>query len=150
MWFQLENIIIVSEVWKHLNSLNVDISSFSASSSGTLSHSIWFAGCIWHRTPGSVPHCGTCLCSYSWDQIPQTCHMFTRLFTSNTPWYFLGFALMWHRRTHGPAIHNWRFYQAVFLWACLIAPTIFRGGLHGSLIDSFHLCMNVLWMLEDV
>ena len=45
---------------------------------------------VWHasrerlpvRTPGSVPHCGTCLCSNCWDQIPRTCHAFTRLFTS--------------------------------------------------------------------
>ena len=36
-------------------------------------------------------HCGTCLCSNCWDQIPRTCHVFTRLFTSNTPWYFLDF-----------------------------------------------------------
>ena len=56
---------------------------------------------VWHasrertplRTPGSVPHCGTCLYSNCWDQIPRTCHVFTRLFTSNTPWYFLDFAL---------------------------------------------------------
>ena len=27
------------------------------------------------------PHCGTCLCSNCWDQIPRTCHVFTRLFT---------------------------------------------------------------------
>ena len=27
-----------------------------------------------------------------WDQIPRTCHVFTRLFTLNTPWYFLDFA----------------------------------------------------------
>ena len=55
---------------------------------------------VWHasrerlpfRTPGSVPHCGTCLCSNCWDQIPRTCHVFTRLFTSKTPWYFLDFA----------------------------------------------------------
>ena len=55
---------------------------------------------VWHasrerlpfRTPGSVPHFGTCQCSNCWDQIPRTCHVFTRLFTSNTPWYFLGFA----------------------------------------------------------
>ena len=26
------------------------------------------------------------------DQIPRTFHVFTRLFTSNTPWYFLDFA----------------------------------------------------------
>ena len=44
------------------------------------------------RTPGSVPHFGTCQCSNCWDQIPRTCHVFTRLFTSNTPWYFLDFA----------------------------------------------------------
>ena len=43
------------------------------------------------RTPGSVPHFGTCYCSNCWDQIPRTCHVFTRLFTSNTPWYFLDF-----------------------------------------------------------
>ena len=43
------------------------------------------------RTPGSVTHFGTCYCSNCWDQIPRTCHVFTRLFTSNTPWYFLDF-----------------------------------------------------------
>ena len=48
------------------------------------------------RTPGSVPHCGTWLCSNCWDNCPRTCHVFTRLFTSNTPWYFLDFALMLH------------------------------------------------------
>ena len=44
-----------------------------------------------HLVPS--PHCGTCLCSNCWDQIPRTRHVFTRLFTSNTPWYFLDFAL---------------------------------------------------------
>ena len=44
------------------------------------------------RTLGSVPHFGTCQYSNCWDQIPRTCHVFTRLFTSNTPWYFLDFA----------------------------------------------------------
>ena len=44
------------------------------------------------RTPGFVPLFGTCLCSNCWDQIPRTCHVFTRLFTLNTPWYFLDFA----------------------------------------------------------
>ena len=29
----------------------------------------------------------------SFCHIPRTCHVFTRLFTSNTPWYFLDFAL---------------------------------------------------------
>ena len=41
----------------------------------------------------SIPHCGTCLCSNCLDQIPRTCRVFTWLFTSNTPWYFLDFAL---------------------------------------------------------
>ena len=57
---------------------------------------------VWHasrerlpfRTPGSVPYFGTCWCSNCWDQIPRTCHVFTRLFTSNTPWYFLDFACL--------------------------------------------------------
>ena len=44
------------------------------------------------RTPGSVLIFGTCLCSNCWYQIPRTCHVFTRLFTSNTPWYFIEFA----------------------------------------------------------
>ena len=43
-----------------------------------------------HLVPS--PHFGTYLCSNCWDQIPRTCHVFTRLFTSNTPWYFLDFA----------------------------------------------------------
>ena len=37
----------------------------------------------------SFPLFGTRLCSNCWDQIPRTCHVFTRLFTLNTPWYFL-------------------------------------------------------------
>ena len=41
------------------------------------------------------PYCGTCLCSNCWDQIPRTFHVFTWLFTSNTPWYFLDFAFKW-------------------------------------------------------
>ena len=55
---------------------------------------VWYASRerLPFRTPGSVPHCGTCLCSNCWDQIPRTCNVFTRLFTSNTPWYFLDFA----------------------------------------------------------
>ena len=54
---------------------------------------------VWHTsrerlpfwTPDSVPFFGTCLCSNCWDQISRTCHVFTRLFTLNTPWYFLDF-----------------------------------------------------------
>ena len=56
---------------------------------------------VWHairerfpfRTPGSVPHLWTCLCSNRSDQIPRTYNVFTRVFTSNTPWCFLDFAL---------------------------------------------------------
>ena len=44
-----------------------------------------------HLVPS--PLFGTCLCSNCWDQIPRTCHVFTWLFTLNTPWYFLDFAL---------------------------------------------------------
>ena len=43
-----------------------------------------------HLVPS--PFLGPCLCSNCWDQIPRTCHFFTRFFTSNTPGYFLGFA----------------------------------------------------------
>ena len=55
-------------------------------------HRLWLVSMehlqrVWHasrkrlpfRTPGSVPHCGTCLCSNCWDQIPRTCNVFTRL-----------------------------------------------------------------------
>ena len=43
------------------------------------------------RTPGSVPLLGTSLCSNCWDQFYRTC-IFSRLFTLNTPRYFLHFA----------------------------------------------------------
>ena len=45
-----------------------------------------------HLVPS--PLFGTCLCSNCWDQITRTCHVFTRLFTSNTPWYFLDCTLI--------------------------------------------------------
>ena len=47
-------------------------------------------------TPGSIPLFGTCLCSNCWDQIPQACHVFTQLFTLNTPGFFhtFDFALL--------------------------------------------------------
>ena len=32
--------------------------------------------------------------SNCWDQIPRTWYVFTRLFTLNTPWYFLDYAYM--------------------------------------------------------
>ena len=50
------------------------------------------------RTPGSVPVFETCLCSNCCDQIPRTCHVFTRLLTLNIPWYFLDFALYYFIR----------------------------------------------------
>ena len=66
--------------------------------------------------------------------------------SSSTQSSSIGFAgCMWCyiRRTHWPAIRNWRFYQTVLLLVCLIAPTIFRGGVHDSLMPSLHLCMHV-------
>ena len=64
-----------------------------------------------HLVPSQ--HCGTCLCSNCWDQIPRTCHVFTRLFTSNTPWYFLDFAL-----DHWKI--NWRMWSTSI---CLTEPS---------------------------
>ena len=43
-----------------------------------------------HLVP--FPYFGTCWCSNCCDQIPRTCQVFTRFFTSNTPWHFLDFA----------------------------------------------------------
>ena len=37
----------------------------------------------------------TCLCSYCWNQIPRTCHVFTRPFTLNTHWYFLDLPILY-------------------------------------------------------
>ena len=68
----------------------------------------WFPWSIWngcgmpagnaypsgHLVPS--PFFWTCLCSNCWDQIPRTCHVFIRLFTLNTPWYFLDFASYIH------------------------------------------------------
>ena len=57
---------------------------------------------------------------------------------------FAGCIWCYIRRTHWPAIRNWRFYQAVLLWACLIAPTIFLGAECMTLLmPSLHLCMHV-------
>ena len=70
------------------------IKQYEVSLSQMLSDILWHASreCLPFRTPDSGPHCRTCLCPNCWGQIPRTCHLFTRLFTSNTPWYFLGFA----------------------------------------------------------
>ena len=54
---------------------------------------VWHASreCLPFRTPGSVSLFGTCLYSNCWNQISRTCHVLTRLFTLNAPWYFLDF-----------------------------------------------------------
>ena len=67
---------------------------------------------VWHasrerlpfRTPGSVPLFGTFVCSNSWDPIPRTCHVCTRLFTLNTPWYFLDFVSYRRAQLQIPAV----------------------------------------------
>ena len=43
-------------------------------------------------SPGSVLLLGTFLCSNFWDQFYRTRRIFCRLFTLNTPWYFLDLA----------------------------------------------------------
>ena len=43
----------------------------------------------WFR---SYPLLGTCLCSNCWYQFSRTCLVFSRLFTLNTPRYFVDFA----------------------------------------------------------
>ena len=57
---------------------------------------------VWHasrerltfRIPGYTPppFLGTCLCSNHLDRFSPTCRVFSRLFTFNTPRYFLDFA----------------------------------------------------------
>ena len=85
---------------------------------------------VWHanrkrlpfQTPGSVPPplLGTCLRSNGWDQIPRTWHVFTRLFTSNTPWYFLHFTKRDYRcvirETTSKSIY--RFWNIIFTDTC--------------------------------
>ena len=46
-------------------------------------------GTLTFRTPGSVTLFGTCLWSNCWDRISRTFRVFTRLFTLDTPLYFL-------------------------------------------------------------
>ena len=56
---------------------------------------VWYASRerLPFRTLCSVPLFGTCLCSNCWDQIPRTCHVFIRLYTSNTPLVLSRFCL---------------------------------------------------------
>ena len=57
---------------------------------------------VWHasrerlpfQTSYSIPLFGTCLCSNYWDQISQACHVFTRIFTLKTSWYFSSFCFV--------------------------------------------------------
>ena len=55
----------------------------------------WFAS-LWcfYLIAHTVWACSSYECSNCWDQIPRSCHVFTRLFTSNTPWYFLDFTFI--------------------------------------------------------
>ena len=89
-----------SDCWDHFPRLYTDLMTYRSWLSPNWEVVMEHLRQVWHasrerlpfRTPGSVPHFGTCWCSNYWDQIPRTCHVFTRLFTSNTPWYFLDFA----------------------------------------------------------
>ena len=66
------------------------------------------------RTPGSVPHCGTCLCSNCWDQIPRTCHVFTRLFTSNKMFVIKSFVNLLTKDLITNKIYTTLFHECTF------------------------------------
>ena len=66
------------------------------------------------------PYCGACFCSNCWDQIPRTCHVFTRLITSNTPWYFLDFAFL-HLQSPFPTLKYELLSTAPTLWRQIAA-----------------------------
>ena len=83
------------------------------------------------RIPGSVPLFGTCLCSNCWDQIPRTCHVFTRLFTLNTPWYsFFDFASWTYFSSYNKTFCQWnRFkniHQFPFHWISPIGSILVK------------------------
>ena len=73
------------------------------------------------RTPGFVPFFGTCLCSNCWDQIPRICQVFARLFTLNTPWYFLDFALRYLPYTILIRLH---IICETFDFKCVVSPMV--------------------------
>ena len=56
------------------------------------------------------PHFGTCLFSKCGDKSSRTCHVFTWLFTSNTPWCFLDFAA--HRKRI--SVLDYHYYRWIF------------------------------------
>ena len=101
-WFRpLFGACIYSDCWDQFSRLYTELMTIpSLTFTELIEVSMEHLRRVWHasrerlpfRTPGSVPHFGTCQCSNCWDQIPRTCHVFIRLFTSNTPWYFLDFA----------------------------------------------------------
>ena len=109
--FPLTNVKWHSDPWPTVTFQQIRLSTNSIALIPTLTFteswvvSIEHLQRMWHasrerlpfRTPGSAPspHFGTCFCSNCWDQIPRTCRVFTRLFTPNTPWYFLDFAICW-------------------------------------------------------
>ena len=72
------------------------------------------------RTPGSVPLLGTCLCSNCWDQFYRTYHIFSWLFTLNTPRCFLDFALTLLPRHIHHFISTTQVYDALSVWKLLI------------------------------
>ena len=104
MWsIPLKNVKWHSDPWPTVTSqpirLSTNFTTFIPSL--TFINYEWFPRSICNgcgMPAGNAYHSGhlvlspTCLCSNCWDQIPRTCHVFTRLFTSNTPWYFLDFA----------------------------------------------------------
>ena len=67
------------------------------------------------RTPGSAPLFGTCLWGNCWDQILRTCHVSTRLFALNTPWYFLDFDLL---------CRNWSEFVTLCEHTCIISLVV--------------------------
>ena len=107
-----------SDCWDQFPRLYIDLMTYPRWLLPNWEVSIEHLRRVWHasrerlpfRRPRSVHHCGTCLCSNCWDQIPWTCHVFTRIFTSNTPGYFLDFA--------------WNFAFLIFCWY------IYRGFRH--------------------
>ena len=73
-------------------------SLIAIASEGNANEKLWF---LWRHV--KIQKCKSCIINHiprlkcliflCWDLIPRTCHVFTRLFTSNTPWYFLDFTL---------------------------------------------------------
>ena len=123
-----------------------------ASQQGTLTlPDTWFRPPFWDL-----------LCSNCWDQIPRTCHVFTRLFTSNTPWYFLDFA----PRTgicHGtfeivPQEVLWSIWGShQTLWSLPLPNVTWHSGtwpytMTPSIVQTLHLFANVLpnWTLIPI